>query len=34
VAESTLIEAGAIVDRYLEHARETSLRSFARAASK
>jgi hypothetical protein len=33
VAESTLAEAGAIVDGYLEHARETSLRSFARAAA-
>jgi hypothetical protein len=34
LSESTLTEAGAIVDRYLEYARETSLRSFARAASK
>jgi hypothetical protein len=34
IAESTLAEAGVMVDRYLEHARETSLRSFARAAAK
>jgi signal transduction histidine kinase len=34
VAASTLAEAGMIVDRYVEHARETSLRSFARAAAR
>ena len=34
VAESALVEAGTIVDRYLEHARDTSLQSFARAAWK
>jgi hypothetical protein len=34
VAASTLAEAGLIVDRYVEHARETSLRSFARAAAR
>jgi signal transduction histidine kinase len=34
VAQSTLAEAGVMIDRFLEQARETSLRSFARAAAK
>jgi hypothetical protein len=34
VAESTVAEANVIIDRFLEQARQTSLRSFARAAAK